>query len=568
MPRPTPMGIRHEVFALAREGIKQGAIAARVGLTRATVNRILKRHAATGSLVPGTSSGAPRKATPRQDRALLRMVRQDHFLSARALMARMRNLYGMRAGRTTVNNRLLSRGYRAYRPTTKPLLTANHRRLRLEWAQRWRNLTVAHWQHVIFGDESRFQLYPVDGRLSVRCLPGELFRPGCQAHRVQAGDGSVHVWGAFHNSAKSPLVLPDGYLTGVLYRGILQNTLVPFARHYFGDNYRYQDDNATPHRARVVLDFLQQGNVTKMEQPPRSPDCNPIEHLWDELGRAISSMDNPPHNLDELRQALLDKWAQFPVQHLQRLVASMPRRLAAIIAARGGNTRYWPGTHKTRPPGSVTNKIIFVRPNLPQLSSSDILVCTFGQLLILSSNVVKTDKTQQNKKIGHQIHRKHYITPNNLSLDLADWWNRNNHKKDASSRGVTTFFHQKGLGCSLIFFCPFLINLSLWSRPCLICIRQIDVNIFVHIWYPIMEWFEFANDFKLKICVFRCRILSFLFVYAIFPFVQQSWYTISGPFYQHGLTLIPTWISNHIHYNVWDEITYPFLNFNGCTVEV
>ena len=45
-----------------------------------------------------------------------------------------------------------------------------------------------------------------------------------QAHRVQAGGGSVHVWGAFHNSAKSPLVLPDGYLTGVLYRRILQNT--------------------------------------------------------------------------------------------------------------------------------------------------------------------------------------------------------------------------------------------------------------------------------------------------------------------------------------------------------
>ena len=79
------------------------------------------------------SSGAPRKTTPRQDRALLRMVRQDRFLSARAMMAGMRNLYGMRAGHTTVNNRLLSRGYRAYRPTTKPLLTANHRRLCLEW---------------------------------------------------------------------------------------------------------------------------------------------------------------------------------------------------------------------------------------------------------------------------------------------------------------------------------------------------------------------------------------------------------------------------------------------------
>ena len=48
--------------------------------------------------------GLPERRTPRQDRALLRMVRQDRFLSAGALTARMRNLYGMRSGRTTVNN--------------------------------------------------------------------------------------------------------------------------------------------------------------------------------------------------------------------------------------------------------------------------------------------------------------------------------------------------------------------------------------------------------------------------------------------------------------------------------
>ena len=41
-----------------------------------------------------------------------------------------------------------------------------------------------------------------------------------------------------------------------------------------------------------------------------------------------------------------------------------------------------------------------------------------------------------------------------------------------------------------------------------------------------------------------------------------------GPFKKHGLTLIPAWISNYTHYDVWDERTYPFLNFNGCTVEV
>ena len=38
------------------------------------------------------------------------------------------------------------------------------------------------------------------------------------------------------------------------------------------------------------------------------------------------------------------------------------------------------------------------------------------------------------------------------------------------------------------------------------------------------------------------------------------------PFYQHGSILIPAWIGNSIHYEVRDEITYPFPNFNGSIV--
>ena len=77
-----------------------------------------------------------------------------------------------------------------------------------------------------------------------------------------------------------------------------------------------------------------------MEQPAESPDCNPIEYLWDELGRAVNNMDHPQQNLDQLRLALVKKWNEIPVERLQCLIASMPRRLAAIVQARGGNTRY------------------------------------------------------------------------------------------------------------------------------------------------------------------------------------------------------------------------------------
>ena len=65
------------------------------------------------------------------------------------------------------------------------------------------------------------------------------------------------------------------------------------------------------------------------------------------------------------------------------------------------------------------------------------------------------------------------------------------------------------------------------------------------------------------------------FCYTLFQFQQTNalinWQRPTmnwGPFYSHGLTLIPAWISNGMLSNVSDGITYPFLNFNGANVEV
>ena len=224
IPHPTHIAIRHEVLELAHKGMRQSAIAGCVGLTHVTINHILWRHAATVTLVPGKSTGAPQKTTTRRDHALLRMVQQGHFIN--------------------------------HRPTRKPLFTANHHPLCLEWARRWQNLTMAHWQHVIFGDEPRFQLHSVDSSLRLCRLLGECFQQRCRAFRLQTGGGSIHVWGAFHSGDKLLLLLPNRYLTDELYRSILWDTLMPFAREHFGDNYSYQDDNVTPHHARIFFHLL------------------------------------------------------------------------------------------------------------------------------------------------------------------------------------------------------------------------------------------------------------------------------------------------------------------------
>ena len=89
-----------------------------------------------------------------------------------------------------------------------------------------------------------------------------------------------------------------------------------------------------------MQDFLHEHDVGTLPQPSVSPDTNPIEHLWDELGHAVRNRGIPPTNLRQLGQALVEEWNRIPINRLVTLVESMPRCLADIIVARGGHTRY------------------------------------------------------------------------------------------------------------------------------------------------------------------------------------------------------------------------------------
>ncbi|KAJ4443276.1 hypothetical protein ANN_04944 [Periplaneta americana] len=70
----------------------------------------------------------------------------------------------------------------------------------------------------------------------------------------------------------------------------------------------------------------------------QSPDLNPIEHLWDELDLRLRSREMRPTSIVQLNAMLQEEWRFIPVDILQ--VGSMPDRVAAVIATRGGTTRF------------------------------------------------------------------------------------------------------------------------------------------------------------------------------------------------------------------------------------
>jgi hypothetical protein len=104
---------------------------------------------------------------------------------------------------------------------------------------------------------------------------------------------------------------------------------VPFS-HSIGDGFVLMHDNARPHVANVVNNYLDEIGIRRFKCPACSPD----------LQQRIRLRPVLPENLQGLRLALEEEFEQIPQINLSNLINSMPRRLNGVIRARGGHKRY------------------------------------------------------------------------------------------------------------------------------------------------------------------------------------------------------------------------------------
>ena len=105
-----------------------------------------------------------------------------------------------------------------------------------------------------------------------------------------------------------------------------------------GEAFVFQQDNAPCHKANKVTRFLERSHLEVLQWLAQCPDLNPIEHLWEVLFGKVER--SKPDSLEALWQLLHAAWQAIPVDTVQNLVHSMPRRCAAVIAAKGYCTKY------------------------------------------------------------------------------------------------------------------------------------------------------------------------------------------------------------------------------------
>ncbi len=295
------------IDTLHKEGKTQKVIAKEAGCPQSSVSKHINREA------KGRKRCGRKKCTSNRDnRTLERIVKQNPLKNVGEIHKEW-TAAGVSASRTTTHRRMQDMGFSCRIPCIKPLLNNRQRQKRLAWAKDKKDWTAAEWSKVMFSDESKFCISFGNQGPRVWRKRGEAQNPRCLRSSVKFPQ-SVMVWGAMSSAGVGPLCF-------------LRSKVLIF-----------QQDLAPAHSAKATSTWFKDHGIPVLNWPANSPDLNPIKNLLGIVKRKMRYAR--PNNAEELKATIRATWALITPEQCHRLIDSMPRRIAAVIQAKGAPTKY------------------------------------------------------------------------------------------------------------------------------------------------------------------------------------------------------------------------------------
>jgi len=294
--------------------------------------------------------------------------------------------------RNTLSNILAADGIHRCRPTRKPFLTAKAKAARLEWALKYQNFNFT---NVLFTDESHFEASTLRSSWAKGVLrqAGEEYLPRNLDRRVPKGSAAMF-WGGIMSRYDGSQLPYHFFPSPIESQAQWQASLVGLQQEFQSDtdDYHYFTGLGKPHTVPVhktrsakskggvdwyiyreqvlhpkvfpflfqqmtirqeLLYFIEDGVPThtknynvaealdcgfeRITLPPCSPDLNPIEEVWRYIKDIVKRRIGWNYRDPAIRQIVVEEWKGLSVDYINGLIASMPRRIAAVIEARDGN---------------------------------------------------------------------------------------------------------------------------------------------------------------------------------------------------------------------------------------
>jgi transposase len=267
---------------------------------------------------------------------LKRVIRQNNHSSLRKLSSLILKEFALVVSYNTIGRYLRRQGYQHKLSIRKPLISTVNRQKRLEFAEKFVSKSARFWSKVIWSDETSVQIFP-------KTRQRILIHPSSTAEKIYTPStkSSVNImfWGAFGKKGAGPLTVVRDKINSDEYKKILGENLLPYLK---GLNYKYlfMHDNAPIHVSGSTKAYMLQNKIPILEWPPQSPDLNPIENIWAIIKADLNSYACSAKNGNALIQRVEEAWLKIDKCVWKNLIASMPKRMEAVINAKGGPTKY------------------------------------------------------------------------------------------------------------------------------------------------------------------------------------------------------------------------------------